>query len=124
RVSWARARPSHSRSRFVQVNETEVPSPGKPDRCGRCARPRGGRRDCGRRRATTTVRIPMSEPGPEGKHLTLEATLYRPPGAGRRPVLLFNHGSTGRGAVAATTTMRPSILAPFFVPPRFSLPAP
>jgi len=57
----------------------------------------------------------MSEPGPEGKHLTLEATLYRPAGDGRRPVLLFNHGSTGRGAVAATITMRPSVLAPFFV---------
>ncbi len=55
----------------------------------------------------TTVRIPMTEPGPEGKHLTLEATLYRPAGDGRHPILLFNHGSTGRGAVDATTTMRP-----------------
>src|SRR5262249_50070220 len=72
----------------------------------------------------TTVRIPMSEPGPEGKHLTLEATLYRPAGDGRRPALLFNHGATGRGAVAATTTMRPSILAPFFVARGFAVLAP
>ena len=72
----------------------------------------------------TTVRIPMTEPGPEGKHLTIEATLYRPAGDGRHPILLFNHGSTGRGAVDATTTMRPSILAPFFVTRGFAVLAP
>jgi dienelactone hydrolase len=70
----------------------------------------------------TTVRIPMAEPG--GRRLTLEATLYRPPGDGPHPVLLFNHGSTGGGAVAPTVTLRPSRLAPFFVARGFAVLAP
>ena len=72
----------------------------------------------------TTVRIPMTEPGPEGRRLTLEATLYRPAGAAPFPVLLFNHGSTGNGAVAPTATLRPSRLAPFFVARGFAVLAP
>lgn len=72
----------------------------------------------------TTVRIPMTESGLPGKHVTLEATLYRPAGDGPHPVLLFNHGSTGNGRVAATTTMRPSRQAPFFVERGFAVLAP
>jgi dienelactone hydrolase len=72
----------------------------------------------------TTVRIPLTESGPGDKRLTLEATLYRPAGDGPHPVLLFNHGSTGRGAVAATATMRPSRQAPFFVERGFAVLAP
>ncbi len=71
-----------------------------------------------------TVRIPMTEPVLGGKRVTLEATLYRPAGDGQHPVLLFNHGSTGGGTVAATTTMRPSRQAPFFVERGFAVLAP
>jgi dienelactone hydrolase len=72
----------------------------------------------------TTVRIPITESGPGGQPLTLEATLYRPAGDGRSPVLLFNHGSTGGGSVMPTTTLRPSRQAPFFVERGFAVLAP
>jgi dienelactone hydrolase len=72
----------------------------------------------------TTVRIPMTEPGPGGKGITLEATLYRPAGDGPRTVLLFNHGSTGGGNIALSTTMRPSRQAQFFVERGFAVLAP
>jgi dienelactone hydrolase len=62
-----------------------------------------------------TVRIPMTEPGPDGKRITLEATLYRPEAEGPHPVVLFSHGSTGGGAVAPSITMRPTRQARFFV---------
>jgi dienelactone hydrolase len=65
--------------------------------------------------AGTTVRIPMTESGPDGKRLTLEATLYRPAGDGPHAAVLFNHGSTGGGMVAPSVTMRPSRQAQFFV---------
>jgi dienelactone hydrolase len=69
----------------------------------------------------TTVRIPMTESGPGGKRVTLEATLYRPAGAGPHAVLLFNHGSTGGGAVAPSTTMRQSRQAQFFIERGFAV---
>jgi dienelactone hydrolase len=72
----------------------------------------------------TTVRIPLVESGSGGARLTLEATLYRPAGDGPHPVLLFNHGSTGRGAIGATVTLRPSRQAPFFVERGFAVLAP
>jgi dienelactone hydrolase len=72
----------------------------------------------------TVVRIPLTEAGPGGKLLTLEATLYRPAADGSHPVLLFNHGSTGGGAVAAKATMRPTGQAPFFVERGFAVLAP
>jgi dienelactone hydrolase len=72
----------------------------------------------------TTVRIPMKEQGPGGKGLTLEATLYRPEADGPHPVLLFNHGSTGGGTVALSTTMRPRRQAQFFVERGFAVLAP
>lgn len=72
----------------------------------------------------TTVRIPMTEPGLGGKRITLEATLYRPEAEGPHPVLLFNHGSTGGGAAAASITMRPSRQARFFVERGFAVLAP
>jgi dienelactone hydrolase len=72
----------------------------------------------------TTVRIPMTEPGPGGRRITLEATLYRPPGEGPHPVLVFNHGSTGGGAVAHATTMRSTRQAQFFVERGFAVLAP
>jgi dienelactone hydrolase len=72
----------------------------------------------------TTVRIPMKESGPGGKRITLEATLYRPEAGGSHAVLLFNHGSTGGGAVAPSITMRPSRQARFFVERGFAVLAP
>ncbi len=74
--------------------------------------------------AGTTTRIPMTEPGPGGKRLTLEATLYRPAGDGAHPVLVFNHGSTGGGAVATSTSMRSTRQARFFVERGFAVLAP
>jgi len=71
----------------------------------------------------TTVRIPMTEPGPAGQRLTLEATLYRPAGDGPHAVVLFNHGSTG-GTVPTSTTLRPSRQARFFVERGFAVQAP
>jgi len=72
----------------------------------------------------TTVRIPMTEPGPGGRRVTLEATLYRPAGDGPHAVLLFNHGSTGGGAVAPSMTLRPSRPAQLFVERGFAVLAP
>jgi dienelactone hydrolase len=74
--------------------------------------------------AGTTVRVPITEPGPGGRRFTLEATLYRPAGAGPHPVLLFNHGSTGGGTVAPGVTMRASRQAQFFVERGFAVLAP
>jgi dienelactone hydrolase len=37
-----------------------------------------------------------------GKTLALQAILYRTPLTGRRPVVIFNHGSTGGGIIPAT----------------------
>jgi dienelactone hydrolase len=73
---------------------------------------------------STTLRIPVTEVGPDGRRLTLEATLYRPAGTGPHAVLLFNHGSTGGGAVAPSATMRPHRLAAFFVERGFAVLAP
>jgi dienelactone hydrolase len=72
----------------------------------------------------TTVRIPIGETGPSRERATLEATLYRPAGDGPHAVLLFNHGSTGGGNVAPSTTMRPSRQAQFFVERGFVVLAP
>lgn len=72
----------------------------------------------------TTVRIPMLEPGPGGRRITLEATLYRPAGAGPHAALLFNHGSTGGGTVAPSVTLRQSRQAQFFVERGFAVLAP
>jgi len=72
----------------------------------------------------TTVRIPMTERGPGGKRLTLEATVYRPAGDGPHAVLVFNHGSTGGGTIAPSITIRPSRQAQFFVERGFAVLAP
>src|SRR5262249_48364695 len=72
----------------------------------------------------TTVRIPMPEPTPRDKGVTLEAILYRPASDGPHAVLLFNHGSTGGGNIALSMTMRPSRQAQFFVERGFAVLAP
>jgi dienelactone hydrolase len=69
--------------------------------------------------AAETVWIPMTEKPPLGApaELRLEGMLYRPPSPGRVPVLVFNHGSTGGGRVAPTSTdwYRYPEVARFFV---------
>lgn len=72
----------------------------------------------------TTVRIPLPETGSGRPPVTLEATVYRPARDGPHAVLLFNHGSTGGGNVAASTTLRPSRQAQFFVERGFAVLAP
>lgn len=64
-----------------------------------------------------TVRIPLTETSFFGRKrtLTLEGTLYRPSLDGPRPVLIFNHGSTGPGVIPPTLTLRYSRQAAFFV---------
>ena len=66
-----------------------------------------------------TVWIPMTEKPPLGapRELRLEGMLYKPPSPGRLPVLVFNHGSTGGGRVAPTSTdwYRYPEVARFFV---------
>ncbi|MDL2358237.1 MAG: dienelactone hydrolase family protein, partial [Pseudomonadota bacterium] len=58
-----------------------------------------------------TVWIAMPEAGLAAP-LRLEATLYKPTGAGRFPVVLFNHGSSG-GPIPPTYTENPRALAGF-----------
>lgn len=67
--------------------------------------------------APETVRIPLTEAGFFGRtrSLTLEGTLYRPNAEGSHPVLVFNHGSTGPGAIPPTLTLRYPRQAAFFV---------
>ena len=63
--------------------------------------------------------IPLTEtPSPGSpREVKLEGMLYRPPAPGRLPVLVFNHGSTGGGRVAPTSTQwfRYPEVARFFV---------
>lgn len=58
----------------------------------------------------------MVEKGFFGKEKTLkmEATIYKPEGAGPFPVLVWSHGSTG-GVVPATQTLRVNTLAKYFL---------
>src|SRR4029450_11007413 len=72
----------------------------------------------------TTIRSPMAEPGPGGGPVTLEATFYRPGTEGPYPVVLFNHGSAGGGAVSPRMTLRSSRPARFFVERGFAVLAP
>jgi predicted acyl esterase len=56
-----------------------------------------------------TVWIPMQDKGLFGsREIKLETTVYKPEGAGPFPVVIFNHGSTGMGALPATRTENPS----------------
>ena len=56
-----------------------------------------------------TVWIPMQDKGLFGtREIKLEATLYKPQGAGPFAVVIFNHGSTGSGAIPADRTENPS----------------
>lgn len=65
------------------------------------------------------VWIPMTERPSRGapRELRLEGMLYRPASPGRVPVIVFNHGSTGAGRVAPTSTAqyRYPEVARFFV---------
>jgi pimeloyl-ACP methyl ester carboxylesterase len=57
--------------------------------------------------------IPMLDQGVFGpRQIRLEASLYRPPGPGPYPVVVFNHGSSG-GPIPAVYTETAQVLAGF-----------
>jgi dienelactone hydrolase len=57
--------------------------------------------------------IPMLDHGVFGsRQIRLEASLYRPPGPGPHPVVVFNHGSSG-GPIPAVYTETAQVLAGF-----------
>src|SRR5258706_22476 len=62
------------------------------------------------------VWVPLSESSSTGseKIIKLEATMYRPEGAGPFPIVIFSHGSTGMGAIPGRKTLRPDTLAKIF----------
>ena len=64
-----------------------------------------------------TVWIPMTEKRLLGgsRTLRLEATLYRPGASDAIPLLVFNHGSTGRGRGSPTETLTYPETVRFFV---------
>ena len=61
--------------------------------------------------AADTVWIPMQDPGTR-QQIRLEATLYKPAGAGPFPIVVFNHGSSG-GPIPPAYTENPRALAGF-----------
>lgn len=63
-----------------------------------------------------TIFIPIKTRGFFGstKELKLEATLYRPSRNGKFPIVFFNHGSTGRGAIPVSLTLRPQASGYYF----------
>jgi dienelactone hydrolase len=67
--------------------------------------------------------IPVNYPTPDGgtQPWHLEATLHRPQPTGRFPVMVFNHGSTGPGAIPVTLTLKFPIVARYFVERGFTL---
>jgi dienelactone hydrolase len=70
-----------------------------------------------------SLRIPVTYPTPDGGTQTwhLEATLYRPQPTGCFPVMVFNHGSTGPGAIPVTLTLKFPIVARYFVEQGFAV---
>jgi dienelactone hydrolase len=62
------------------------------------------------------IRIPVhSEVGPtKGKTFALQTTVFRQPSAGKHPVVIFNHGSTGPGIIPTNYVYRGGSGAEFF----------
>lgn len=58
------------------------------------------------------------------KDLKLEATLYKPEGAGPFPLLIVNHGSTGPGKISAKLTLRYEEFGKYFTQKQFVVLAP
>lgn len=73
--------------------------------------------------AQETTFIPIKAKGWFGsvKDIRLEATIYRPTGDGKLPLVVFNHGSTGMGAVPTSRTYRYERQARFFVDRGFAV---
>jgi dienelactone hydrolase len=59
-----------------------------------------------------------------GPDVRLEATLFRPDRSGRFPLVVFNHGSTGPGAIPATLTLTFRAQAHYFVRRGFAVVVP
>ena len=65
--------------------------------------------------AFETVWIPMKDVGSLGeRNIKLEATLYKPPGKGQFPIVLFNHGSSG-GPIPASYTENPKAFGAYLL---------
>lgn len=63
----------------------------------------------------TTVWIPMKDRGLFGERLIrIEATLFKPSGAGPFPIMIFNHGSSG-GPIPASHTENPRAFGGYLV---------
>jgi dienelactone hydrolase len=63
-----------------------------------------------------TVWIPMQQGAANGPaSIKLEGTLYKPEGEGPFPLVIFNHGSTGKGRLPATRTENPSDLGQYLL---------
>lgn len=68
-----------------------------------------------------TVWMPMKELGADGERtIKLEATLYKPAGAGPFPVVMFNHGSSG-GPIPPEYTEKAKALGAYLVEKGVSL---
>jgi dienelactone hydrolase len=59
-----------------------------------------------------------------GTDVRLEATLFRPDRSGRFPLVVFNHGSTGPGAIPASLTLTYRAQAHYFVRRGFAVVVP
>lgn len=63
----------------------------------------------------TTVWIPMKDKGLFGERfIRIEGTLFKPPGGGPYPVMIFNHGSSG-GPIPAAYTENPKAFGAYLV---------
>ena len=73
--------------------------------------------------AQETIFIPVKAKGWFGsvKDIRLEATIYRPSGDAKFPLVVFNHGSTGMGAVPTSRTFRHEKQAQFFLDRGFAV---
>ena len=68
-----------------------------------------------------TVWMPLKERGLFGERLIhIEATLFKPPGAGPFPVVIFNHGSSG-GPIPATHTENPRTFGAYLLSKQIAL---
>lgn len=69
----------------------------------------------------TTVWIPVEDRGLFGDRIIhIEATLFKPPGAGPFPIAIFNHGSSG-GPIPATHTENPKAFAAYLLSKQIAL---
>ena len=72
----------------------------------------------------TTVWIPLKDRGLFGDRIIhIEATLFKPPGAGPFPIVIFNHGSSG-GPIPAAHTENPRTFGAYLLSKQIALVVP